>query len=242
MLLFHLHHNYCGEDGERSRARDIRPSITGQPHMLQTSTSTDRHGIASPPHPHHYFLPEPLCVPSHPHPHPRRPPRVPAVFLDWFHLFNDGCANDPSHAADGVIDTRTCQEWGLDGDPEREGRVLLKGQSEMLGKAAEGWGKLGAPCTQALFVFPKQTRTLDAGWKLKTTPWRNFHTVAQMKRDPSTSHQSPMVVSSAPVDISFLKRLCDSCRERPGNAKYTSGIFLGNWYYLGDQRKKCSYL
>lgn len=168
----------------------------------------------------------------------RRPPRVPAVFLDWFHLFNDGCANDPSHAADGVIDTRTCQEWGLDGDPEREGRVLLEGQNETLGKAAEGWGKLVAPCTQAVFVFPKQTRTLDAEWKLKTTPWRKFHTVAQMKGDPSTSHQSPVAVSSARVDISFLKRLCDSCGGRPGNAKYTSGIFLGNWYYLGDQREK----
>lgn len=48
------------------------------------------------------------------------------------------------------------------------------------------------------------------------------------ERDPFTSHQSPMAVSSAQVDISFLKRLCDSCGECPGNAKYTNGIFFGN--------------
>lgn len=104
------------------------------------------------------------------------------------------------------------------------------------GGGAEGWGKLVALCTQAVFVFPKQTRTLDAEWKLETTPWRNFYTLAQMKRDPSTSHQRPMAVSSARVDISFLKRLCDS----PGYAQYTNGIFffffLGNWYYLGDPK------
>lgn len=37
------------------------------------------------------------------------------------------------------------------------------------------------------------------------------------------------------VDISFLKRLCDSCGERPGKAKYTSGIFLGNDIILGTK-------
>lgn len=83
-----------------------------------------------------------------------------------------------------------------------------------------------APCVQAVFVFPKQTRTLVAEWKLKTTPLRNFYTVAQMKRDLSTSHQSPVAVSSARVDISFLKHLCDSCGECPGNAAYTNGIFF----------------
>lgn len=103
-----------------------------------------------------------------------------------------------------------------------------KGRMNRWGRRQKDEGKLVASCTQALFVFPKQTRTLDAGWKLKTTPWRKFYTVAQMKRDPSTSHQSPMAVSSARVDISFLKRLCDSCGGRPGNAKYTNGIFLGN--------------
>lgn len=41
-----------------------------------------------------------------------KPPSSPeaSCFWDWFHLFNDGCANDPSHMADGVTDTTTSQE------------------------------------------------------------------------------------------------------------------------------------
>lgn len=145
-------------------------------------------------------------------------------FLDWFHLFNDGCANDPSYAADCVIDTRTCQEWGLDGDLEREGQVLLK---------RAGWSVCVCVwqrnAEELVFVFPKQTRTLDAEWKLEITPWRNFYTVAQMKRDLSTSHYSLMTVSSAEVDISFLKPLCDSCEECQGYAKHTIWAF---WLFL----------
>lgn len=63
------------------------------------------------------------------------PPRVCASRMDWFHLFNDGCANDPSHVADDVIDTRTCQEWGLDGDWmgtwSVRGGCYWKGQDEV---------------------------------------------------------------------------------------------------------------
>lgn len=218
MLLFHLHHNYCGEDGERSQARDMRPSITGQPHRLQISTSADRQVIASPPRrPHQYFLPDPQGA----LPKPPIPLACASRFLDWFHLFNDGCANDPSHVVDGVIDTRTCQEWGLDWDLEREGRVLLKRAGWSLYVCVYVW-----TAEALVFVFPKQTRTLDAEWKLETTPWRNFSTVAQMKRDLSTSHHSLMAVSSAQVDISFLKRLCDSCGERNGYTEDTIWDFF----------------
>lgn len=44
-----------------------------------------------------------------------------SCFWDWFHLFNDGCANDPSHTADGVTDTTASLEWGLDWGLESEG-------------------------------------------------------------------------------------------------------------------------
>lgn len=154
MLLFHLHHNYCGEDGERSQARTMRPSITGQPHRLQTSTSGDRQVIASPPQcPHQYFLPNPLGA----LPNPSLPRVCQPFFLDWFHLFNDGCANDPSHVADGVIDTRTCQEWRLDGDLEREGRVLLK---------RAGWSVCVCEKSRSIGLCLSQTNK-DTGFRMK---------------------------------------------------------------------------
>lgn len=41
-----------------------------------------------------------------------KPPSLPGAscFWDWFHLFNDGCANDPSHMPDCVTDTTTPHE------------------------------------------------------------------------------------------------------------------------------------
>lgn len=218
MLLFHLHHNYCGEDEERSRPRDMRPSITGQPHspLLRTTKWF----------PHHHGALINILYPtlSLPNP-PNHPLTCASRFLDWFHLFNDCCANDPLHAADSVIDIRTCQEWGLDGDLEREGRVFLKiGQDEVC-----VWMAQALVC-----VFPKQTRRLDAESKLETPPWRNFYTISEMKSDLCTSHHSLMVVSPAQVDISFMKCLCDRCGERHGYAEYTIWDFFPffcNWFW-----------
>ncbi len=79
-----------------------------------------------------------------------------SCFWDWFHLFNDGCANDPSHMADSVRDTTTSQEWGLDGDLESEGWGILKRAEWNRGSTTEGWGKQETPCTQAVFVSNKQ--------------------------------------------------------------------------------------
>lgn len=172
-LLFHLHHNYCGEDREQSKACDIMPSAIHQPHAHRhkhTHTCTrERTGmLTSQKHPHQYVLPESPCISPNPPPSPGA-----SCFLDWFHLFNDGCANDPSNIADGVTDT-TSQEWALDGGLESEGWVILKRADWNMSSTTEGRGKLATPCMQAVFVFPKQTRTPDAENKLITTPWTHF--------------------------------------------------------------------
>lgn len=156
-----------------------------------------------------------------------------SCFWDWFHLFNDGCANDPSYMADGVIDTTTSTglrigwgpgEWGV-GDIE-EGRLKW-------GKATEGRGKLETPCTQAVFVFLKQTRTLDTEWKLITTPWSNFYTVAQMKETYPPLIRDGWLVSMTLVDICFLKRLCGSFGESPW---YIQMAFFAITIVLGTKK------
>ena len=97
-------------------------------HVLYTNTHADTHVLTSQHHPHQYFLPEPPGIFPDPPPSPGA-----SCFWDWFHLFNDGCANDPSHMADGVTDTTTSQEWGLDGGLESESGWYWRGQDEIGG-------------------------------------------------------------------------------------------------------------
>lgn len=161
-LLFHLHHNYCGEDWEQSKAH-MRPSTAKHPHMYAYACiymNTHKRAHA---HSHHNSIPINIFCLNLPV-YSQIPPPSPGAscFWDWFHLFNDGCANDPSHVADGVTDTTTTQEWGLDGSLESEGWVILKRAERNWRSAAEGWGELVVPCMQAVFAFLKQTRTPDA--------------------------------------------------------------------------------
>lgn len=232
MLLFHLHHNYCGKDGERSQARDMRPSITGQPHRLQTSTSADRQVIASTPRrPHQYFLPDPQGA----LPKPPIPLACGSRFLDWFHLFNDGCANDPSHVADGVIDTRTCQEWGLDRDLAREGRVLLKRAGWSLYMCMYERQKLWS------LSFPNKQ-----GHWMQNGNWKPLHgeTFPPWHRWKETS--PPLITAwwlLARLKWILVFWLCDSCRERHGYTEDTIWVFFSLFSVadLGEQRKRSNF-
>lgn len=92
------------------------------------------------------FIPNPPPTPTSP---------GASCFWDWFHLFNDGCANDPSHTADGVTDTTTSQAWGLDQELERKRQSSMK---------EEGHSRR---TREAQDVFLKQTRALGGKkWKL----------------------------------------------------------------------------
>lgn len=111
-LLFHLHHNYCGKDWEQSKAQDMRPSTSNEPHMhtcAQAHIDTHKHISHNNCNAIYIFCLKPLGIFPNPLPSPGA-----SCFWDWFHLFNDGCANDPSHTADGVTDTTASLEWGLD--------------------------------------------------------------------------------------------------------------------------------
>lgn len=74
MLLFHLHHNYCGEDREQCKAGDMRPHITQQSH-----THLHKYAIT-----HQPFQTEPLGVSPNPSPTSSPPRDSCVVFLFFF--------------------------------------------------------------------------------------------------------------------------------------------------------------
>lgn len=164
MLLFHLHYNYCGQDWEQSKTHDIRPSNTHKQTQRHTHTypySYIGHTLTSQKY-HQYSLPEPPRI------FPNAPPSPGAsCFWDWFHLFNDGCANDPSHMADGVTDTTTSQEWGLDQGLESKGSVILNRAEWRKKKKGEqqkdGGGLRYDVCRRSLSFSNKQGHWIQDG-------------------------------------------------------------------------------
>lgn len=214
MLLFHLHHNYCGKDWEQSKARDMRPSTTNEPHMHTCAHArifTHKH-IS-----HHSGVAINIfCLNLWVYSQIPFPPQEPAVFgIDFIYLMTAVLmtlltplmvSQTPQHLRN--------EDWM--GAWRVRGGWYWRGQNE-IGGVHQKDEKLETPCTQAVFVFFKQTRTLDAGQKLITTPWTNFYTVAQMKETYPPLIRDWWLVSMTLVDICFLKLWCDSFGESKWN-------------------------
>lgn len=112
---------------------NLKLMIWGPPPSTSRMHTHIRMHITSQQYCHQYFLREPPCI----FPYPLHSPGA-SCFWDWFDLFNDSCANDPSHTADGVTDTTTSQEWGLDWGLESEGWLILKGADWNMGSTTDG--------------------------------------------------------------------------------------------------------
>lgn len=191
MLLFHLHHNYCGEDREQSKARDMRPRITSQAHMRGPRTHLHKYAITvtrfhpdsipiniCSPNLSVYFQPHPSPIPPFPH-HPSLPMCQLFFWIGFIYLMMAVLMTlrtrlmvkqAPQH-----LTNEDCVGTGERGGCE------WKGRNEIGGAQQKEWVEPVTPCTQAVFVFLKQTRTPNAEKKLITTPWTDFNTVAQMR-------------------------------------------------------------